>query len=142
MVLRTARDGKAREVSLASGLDTGREGLVQKQYAPLVDVNRIVKQFGVTHELPVVADSKAAYGDFSVVSDFHSAMNAMVAARENFDRLPAKTREYFGNDPGGVWEFLQDPANDAEAVRLGLFKALPVPVIPVIQNPVEVPQVP
>lgn len=126
MELRRGRDGKAAEVSLASGLDTGRKGLVQKQYAPLVDVNRIVKQFGVTHELPVVANSKAAYGDFSGVTDFHSAMNAMVAARENFDRLPARTREYFGNDPSGLVEFLADPANDAEAVRLGLFKALPV----------------
>lgn len=140
MVLRSARDGKAAEVSLASGLDTGREGPIQKQYAPLVDVNRIVKQFGISHELPVVANSKAAYGDFSGATDFHSAMNAMVAARENFDRLPAKTREYFGNDPGSLVDFLEDPANDAEAVRLGLFKAPVAPVV--LSNPVEVPEVP
>lgn len=52
--------------------------------------------------------------------DFQSVMDRLVAAQEEFDSLPAKTRDRFGNDPAKLIQFLNNPDNYAEASMLGL----------------------
>ena len=50
-------------------------------------------------------------------------MNQIVAAQEAFNGLPAAVRKRFGNDPGQMLDFLDDPQNASEAVKLGLVDA-------------------
>lgn len=123
-VLRTLRDGLGEEVSLATAIETPGPSKVQQQYKDQVDVNRIVQRMGFSGLLPVGRDAPR-FGDFPTV-DLVEAMNVVRSTEEAFMRLPAELRKRFGNDPGELWQWMQDPKNDAEAVRLGLFTA-PVP---------------
>lgn len=88
------------------------------------DINTIVRKFGLTGELPgQVAMPKS--GDFSNVPDFHTAMNLVRKAQEEFLRVPAEIRARFGNDPQAFMNFFEDDANRDEARRLGLLKDVP-----------------
>ena len=60
------------------------------------------------------------YGDFVDIPDFQSAMNAVIGAQRSFDALPANVRKRFANSPQALMEFMSDPENRDEAVRLGL----------------------
>lgn len=123
MKLRQCRDGRGDDVSLVTGVTFPENGLTQQHFRDEVDVNTIVRRFGVSGVVPV-ARELAEYGDFSEVGSFHDAMNAVTSGREAFARLPANLREQFDNDPAVFWEALQDPANDEEFVKLGVLKAL------------------
>jgi len=83
------------------------------------DINEIVRQFGLTGQLPE-NPLPPQYGDFSEVLDYHGALNAVRRSEEAFQALPAALRDRFRNDPALLVDFLGDEANRAEAVSLGL----------------------
>jgi len=64
--------------------------------------------------------SMPQYVDYEGVFDFQSAMNVVRAADENFMRMDAKVRSRFHNSPQEFLEFFANPANQDEAIRLGL----------------------
>lgn len=116
------------EASDASGLKCLDKSLTQQSFAEEVDINTIVRRFNLTGEVPegYVAPS---YGDFTGITDYHSAMNAVAKAGEAFDELPAQIRARFHNDPQELLEFLGNEENRAEAVKLGIVQeqAKPAP---------------
>lgn len=84
------------------------------------DINYIVRQFGVTKELPYGNDVPA-YGDFSdAPNDYHQALNFIRASDDAFMELPASLRSRFENDAGSFLDFLADDNNYPEAISLGL----------------------
>ena len=85
------------KVSNETGLECKDPSLAQQHMKDECDINTIVEQFGVTGELPS-APVSPQYGDFSGVSDYHSAINAVRAAEESFMALPAKLRARFDHD--------------------------------------------
>jgi len=85
----------------ANRMDTGQDSLVQQHFAEEVDINTIVKRFGMTHEMPSGALG-GVYGDFTGISDYDSALAKIERAREGFMVLPPDVRERFGNDPGNL----------------------------------------
>ena len=93
-----------------TGLKCEDESLAKQQFAEECDINTIVKRFGLDYKMPpgVPAPDVA---DFTAVTDFHSAMEAIVRARESFDTLPAQTRAMFANDPGSFVDFCADERN-------------------------------
>lgn len=93
----------------------------QQQFAEEVDINTIVRRFGLTGELPENVPA-VLQGDFEGVHDFQSAMNLVVAARESFDAMPAAVRAEFLNDPQRFLEFVSDSNNFARAAELGLVR--------------------
>jgi len=95
------------------------------------DINTIMERFGRTGEL-VAPVRLPQYGDFSGVTDYHSAMNAVIEAQASFDSLPANIRARFENDPGQFVEFCLDDKNRDEAVRLGLVPGKVEPVQPAV----------
>lgn len=111
------------------------ESLAVQSAKDEVDINTIVKRFGLTGQLP---DAVAAptYGDFVGVKDYHSAMNAVAKANEAFEEMPAEVRARFGNDPGAFVDFCSDEKNRAEAEKLGLV----VPKPPVVVEPAPAPK--
>lgn len=116
------RDESSRETAIAFDPSTD---MCSKEFAEDCDINTIVRRFGLTGKMPVMPDM-GQVGDFTDVVDFHSAMNRVTAAREEFMLLPAHVRERFGNDPGNVLAFLEDEKNRDEAVKLGLVPAPPL----------------
>jgi len=95
------------EVSDATGKDTGSESLVQQHLRDEVDINTIVRRFGLTREMPSGV-AGGVYGDFSGISDFESAMEMIQRARKGFNVLPPEVRERFGNDPARLIRFAQE----------------------------------
>lgn len=107
-----------------SGLKCEDPSLAVQDSRDEVDINTIVKRFGLTGELPdqVVPPQ---YGDFTGVFDFQTAMNAVRRAGESFMKLPAAVRSRFHNDPQEYLEFFADPKNQDEAIALGLAERAP-----------------
>lgn len=106
--------------SLESGLAIDpADSVVQQQFADECDINTIVRRFGLTGELPNGV-SMPLSGDFTSATDFQSSMNLIRQAQESFLELPATVRERFNNDPARVINFLEDPSNRDEAIKLGI----------------------
>lgn len=103
------------------------------------DINKIMARYEKTGVLidPLGVERKPMYGDFTEVADYHATLSLLRNVERAFGLLPAATRNRFENDPQKLINFLADPANDAEAVKLGL-KQLP----PDVPTPAPVREVP
>jgi len=120
--VRSAYNYDADKASEETGISfEGTETLTQQQFKEETDINTIVQRFGLTGELPNGINMPQS-GDFTNVSDFHTAMNMVRQAEESFMLLPAATRERFNNDPNAVMAFLSDTNNRDEAIRLGMIE--------------------
>lgn len=105
-----------------AGLDcSGDKGCTQQSFKDEVNINTIVKRFGLTGELPTNVPHIMS-GDFTNVVDFRSAMDLIVQAREGFDAQPAHVRSRFDNDPHKFLEFVSNKDNLDEAIKLGLVR--------------------
>jgi len=124
--IRTPYNYDTDAVSDETGLSCPEPTLAQQQFRDEADINTIMERFGRTGEI-VAPIRMPTYGDFSQVNDYHTAMNALIEARNSFEALPAKIRARFENDPGQFVEFCLDDRNRDEAVRLGLVEALHKP---------------
>lgn len=93
--------------------------LAQQNFKDETDINTIVKRFNLTGELPNNL-AVPQYGDFTEVTDYHSALNLVIKAEDAFMSMPAEVRARFNNDPGAFLDFVNDGNNREEAARLGL----------------------
>lgn len=94
----------------------------RQEFKDETDINTIVRRFGLLGELPTGV-RMPQYGDFDQVSDYQSALNIIMQADAAFMEFPANVRKRFDNDPQKFLEFVGDPANTDEAIKLGV--ALP-----------------
>lgn len=120
----------------ASGLKCKDKSLAQQNYLNDTDINTIVERFGITGELPTNV-RMPQFADFQGIFDFQTAMNSIRHAQESFAAMPANVRARFHNDPAEFLDFVDDPANKPEAIKLGLVEApLPAPSPePLIRDP-------
>lgn len=132
-MLRTGYEADGVEWSTKHGVSFDPdEGRTQQNFRDECDINVIVERFGLTGELPQSL-SVPQSGDFSGVTDYHSAMNVVAAADAAFMELPGALRARFENDPGRLLAFLNDEKNRAEAVELGLVVKPPEKTRDVVQ---------
>lgn len=105
-----------------------------QEFADECDINYLVKRYAETgsyFENPLVSPTvRPEFADFSELdaSDYQSAMNLFVRAKNEFDALPVAIRKRFGYNPKELLDFLNDRANYDEAVSLGLVMKKDVPV--------------
>jgi len=104
-----------------SGLRCEDATRTQQHFKDETDINNILRMFNITGQLPTKAITPK-YGDFTGIGDYHSALNAVIAAEDEFMTLPATLRARFDNDPAELIEFLNNPENLDEAQKLGLVK--------------------
>ncbi len=121
MFLRTPYNYDMDAASNESGLACEEPSLAQQHFKDECDINTILERFNVTGMLPD-APLSPRYGDFSGIGDYHSAMNRVIAARNEFAALPAQIRARFDNDPAKLIEFIEDESNRSEAEELGLIE--------------------
>lgn len=97
--------------------------LTQQHFAKDADINEIVHRFGIGDgSIPPAPNDPRFYADFTNVVDLRSALDRTIEAVVAFDLLPARLRSRFNNNAAELYEFVTDPANESEAVRLGLLK--------------------
>jgi len=121
LFLRSLGNYDSDKVSVETGLACEDPSLAQQQFKDECDINTILDRFNVTGQLPVSA-LQPQFGDFSGVTDYQSALNAVLDAQESFDALPARVRERFANDPAAFVDFCLDEANRGEMKALGLIE--------------------
>jgi phage internal scaffolding protein len=126
--LRTMYNYDTDAASNESGLACEEPTLAQQHYKDECDINTILEKFNVTGMLPQ-SPLSPRYGDFTGISDYHTALNRVFAAQDEFDALPAQIRARFQNDPAQLIEFLQDEANRPEAESLGLVEKAAAEVV-------------
>lgn len=122
MSLRSPGNYDADALSDATGIDCSIfPDMTQQQFGQECDIQVLAARFGLTGEFPQ-PKTLAEYGDFSGVSDFHTAMNQVIEAQQSFDSLPVKIRARFDNDPVEFWEWLHTSDNLDEAIELGILQ--------------------
>lgn len=95
-----------------------------------VDINKIMARIEKGHTV-MTPQGTPFYGDVSELGGLQEAIIKVQEADDLFMQYPAKTRERFNNDPVELIEFLENPENKAEALKLGLIEAaLAVPEPP------------
>lgn len=120
-------------------VDTGTESLVQQGPAVDADINVIVRRFGIGESIPAPALDASFYGDVGEIPDLGSALRVVKEARDRFDALPVDIRNRFANSPARLWDFVNDPANVDESVRLGLLVRPAEPAPELAQAPATSP---
>lgn len=133
MFLRSGDNYDVDEASYVSGLECPEsDGRTQQQFAEEVDINTIVTRFGLTGQLPEEVKVPQS-GDFTGVTDFQSAMESVRKAEADFMELPADLRYRFENNPQRLMDFMENPANRDEAIKLGLVNKPPEKTRDVVQ---------
>lgn len=106
--------------SFSSGLDCSNDpSRAQQNMADETDINKLVAVYAKTGIIPG-QDIPAMEFHIDEIVDYQSAMNQLIESQRAFGALPSHIRDYFHNDPGRLLDFLGDPANKPEAIRLGL----------------------
>jgi len=83
------------------------------------DVNKIMEKFQRTGAVSHFSKHAPQYGMANSMQ-LAEALNIVTEARSMFAELPSSLRTRFNGDPGEFLDFVQDPANAAEMVDLGL----------------------
>ena len=134
--LRTPYNYDKDAASNESGLHCEDASLAQQHYKEECDINTILEKFNITGLLPE-SPLSPRYGDFTGIGDYHTAMNRVFAAQDEFEALPAQIRARFGNDPAQLIEFLENSDNRPEAEELGLVEKATAEVVEVAQKTPE-----
>ena len=128
LFLRTPYNYDKDAASNESGLHCEDASLAQQHYKEECDINTILQRFNISGVLPEVPLSPR-YGDFTGIGDYHTALNRVIAAQDEFDGLPATIRARFNNDPAQLIEFLDNSENRPEAEKLGLVEKAAAEVV-------------
>lgn len=94
----------------------------QQQFKDDVNVNNIMKRYKKTGQISHVSGRQGQYLNLSSAPDYFEAMQKIATANTAFLSLPSEVRRRFGNDPALLLEFIHDPKNYDEGVKLGLFE--------------------
>lgn len=111
-----ARDKKEGELA---GLECTDESLTQQHFTRDADINVIAERFGLTG-IPSYPLDPTHFRDTTADPDLRTILDQSIEAREYFNALPHKLRQRFHYSMGELWQFINDPENADEAVRLGL----------------------
>lgn len=86
------------------------------------DINNVIKRGIKNGFLPETFQNQKTprYGDFTNVPDFQTALNRVNQMKDEFNALPAEVRAKFENDPSKLLEFIINPNNEEEAIKLGI----------------------
>jgi len=93
----------------------------KQSFAAECDVNNILAQYDRTGMLSHLAKIEPRYGD-TTGFDFTRSMDLLNEAEKMFMGLPASMRAEFDNQPANFFEFVQNPQNRDEAIKMGLIR--------------------
>lgn len=115
---------------------SGDVPLVKQEFADDCNVNIIIARcLRNGAPLPVHSNLEPIFADVSEVGDYRDVVERVRKADEAFMRLDAGVRTKFGNDPGLLMAFLQDPSKREEAIAMGLVVPLKAPEAPPAPSP-------
>lgn len=114
-ITRTARE----RIPVQLGFE-GAEVRTKQSFKEESDINHIMARWQRTGVIDHLAANPPTYGNFITAGDYQEACNSVIAADAAFAAMPAHIRDRMNNDPATFMNFMADPNNQAEAVKLGL----------------------
>lgn len=96
----------------------GVDSLADQQFKDECTVEGLVRRYGILPRPEV----QPVGADVSQMTDFAECMERVQAACDQFASMPSDIRARFGNDPRAFMEFVCDPANVDECVKIGLME--------------------
>lgn len=96
------------------------ESLAQQQFKDQCDVNVIMNKYKKGKPITHLNTKTGVYADLLEIPDYQQALHTIKSAQDAFMDLPAQVRAQHGNDPQQLINWLSNPSNDDEAVKLGL----------------------
>ena len=127
-VVKSERPNGRKRIKLMFHDDNPRSQSKTKQaFKKECDINNIMKKYtqtGILGDPAAIRQEQPRFGDFSKVEDFHSSMNKIVEAQNDFNQLSSEVRKRFENDPANLIVFLNNPENEDEARELGFLPPL------------------
>lgn len=122
---RTPNDGFGPFISDLTGSINLEPSKTQQQFTQQCDPNFIVDRHAAGQDISMFLSRSAPLtGDYSDLpaTSLHEMMNITAEARQTFESIPQDIRDRFGNNPVKFIDFIMDPSNEAEMVKLGLIK--------------------
>lgn len=128
--VRFAGDGYDAFFSDLTALYSEEPSRTKQEFTAECDINNIMARFlatgGDMSALPLTT-RKPIYGDLTTMPDsYHAALNYVKDTEHSFMQLDASLRARFDNNPQLFLDFVLNPDNSSELVKLGLATALPV----------------
>lgn len=112
------RDDGTRDVSfVCEGVS-----LTKQSEAAACDINRIMAKYERDGVISHVSENVGFYADVSNVPDYQGALAIVEKAEAMFSSIPAEIRARFDNDPQLFLDFVSNPLNKSELVKLGFLK--------------------
>lgn len=86
------------------------------------DINNIVKSFRTVQDILNLTENgrKGVFADLPDPFEYQDGLNIVIQAEASFNALPSALRNRFENDPKQFLDFMSDPANQDEMIKLGL----------------------
>lgn len=86
------------------------------------DINNIVKSFRTVQDiLNMTANNRqGVFTDLPDPFEYQDGLNVVIQAEASFAALPSSLRNRFENDPKQFLDFMSNPANQDEWIKLGL----------------------
>lgn len=103
-------------------LYTGKDSKVQQHQRDQCDMRMIMKNFLKTGEITHINNRSMKFLDTTQATDYDRSLQILLDAEEAFYQLHVDVREKFHNDPREMMQFMNDPSNLDEAIKLGLAK--------------------
>lgn len=100
--------------------DNNEPSMTEQSHKKDCDIGNILRKYDKTGLLVHVNNAVAEYGDFSGTNEYKESLNKVIQAQETFMELPSEIRKKFGNDPGNYLEFVSEPKNKEEMIKLGM----------------------
>lgn len=107
----------AERAKRAPGISFPEPSLTNQSDMKDADINEIWKKVEAG---AIIKPREPVYGDFSEVTDFHLMQIALTNAQRVFNQMPVAIRNRFNNNVQELIDFVENPANKKEAVKLGL----------------------
>lgn len=118
--IRHGLDGLQDQMSQLTAARTIGESMTKQSEKDSADINNIMARYQKTGILPDLIKKEPRYGDFSEVTSYMDAIQIVQLAEEQFSALDAHIRKRFDNDPSKFLDFVHDPKNQDELVKMGL----------------------
>lgn len=100
-----------------------KPSMTKQSFKQDCDINNIMARYrkvlGVDFLNQYQGYLEGKFGDVSLGLDYRTALEKINEGKAVFEAMPSDLRARFGNDPGFLLDFLADPANRDEAVKLG-----------------------
>ena len=105
----------------AEGIVFTEPSMTQQHFKDETMIDNILQKYAETGFLtdPFSPKRPIQFGDFSDVTDFQTAQNAVARATEYFESLPSRVRLSFNNSPSEFLNALNDPEQRSKLEELG-----------------------